>query len=270
MTIIFFHGMKSSKKDINYINKNKKFNQSDFIKLLEKIDIVYVPNFSYTNVYYYSASKNDMQKLYKPIDTLQYDDLILDKYITNLYNIIDKKVYKPPYTIIAHSHGIYYACEFAKQYKKEIKYIISLDGSWISNKINKQQLLIWKNEGKNIPKINNQKTLNIIVDKIKNEKDNLKYINMIFDYVRESNTKFCIKQNYEKMDIPFITFRNFDSDIKNNKIISKYNNNNVLLENKILSKYKNHIIYVLLDATHVIWLKDNYRNTIIQTLKLLI
>jgi 2-oxoglutarate dehydrogenase complex dehydrogenase (E1) component-like enzyme len=38
----------------------------------------------------------------------------------------------------------------------------------------------------------------------------------------------------------------------------------------ILSKYTNHIIYVLLDATHEIWLNDNYKNTIIQTLRLFI
>ena len=44
----------------------------------------------------------------------------------------------------------------------------------------------------------------------------------------------------------------------------------VLRENNILSKYNNHIIYVLLNATHEIWLNDNYKNTIIQTLKLLI
>jgi DNA polymerase elongation subunit (family B) len=67
--------------------------------------------------------------------------------------------------------------------------------------------MTWKNKGKIIPKINNQKTLDNIIDKIKNEKNNSKYINMIFDYIRESNTKFCIKQNYEKMDIPFITFK---------------------------------------------------------------
>jgi len=94
--------------------------------------------------------------------------------------------------------------EFAKQYIKEIKYIISLDGSWISNELNKQRLLIWKNKGKIIPKINNQKTLDNIIDKIKNEKDNMKYINMIESYIRGTHTKFCIKQNYEKMNIPFI------------------------------------------------------------------
>ena len=46
---------------------------------------------------------------------------------------MDKNKYKPPYIVIGHFHGIYYACEFAKQYIKEIKYIISLDGSLISN-----------------------------------------------------------------------------------------------------------------------------------------
>ena len=43
----------------------------------------------------------------------------------------------------------------------------------------------------------------------------------------------------------------------------------VMHENNILSKYTNHIIYVLLDATHEIWLNDNYKNTIIQTLSFL-
>ena len=75
--------------------------------------------------------------MYKPINILNYYDLSLDKYITNLYNSIDKKVYKALYIVIGHSHGIYYVCEFAKQYKKEIKYIISLDCSWITNELNK-------------------------------------------------------------------------------------------------------------------------------------
>ena len=41
---------------------------------------------------------------------------------------------------------------------------------------------------------------------------------MIFDYVRGIHTKFCIKQNYEKINIPFITFRDFNSDIKDDII----------------------------------------------------
>jgi hypothetical protein len=46
-------------------------------------------------------------------------------------------------------------------------------------------------------------------------------------------------------------------------------NNMVLQENNILSKYNNHLIYILLDATHMIWLNDNYKNTIIQTITLM-
>jgi hypothetical protein len=268
MTIIFFHGLGSSKKVINFIYQNEKYNKNDFIKQLEKIDKVYIPEIPYVNVNYYSEYII-MKQMYEPIDNIDYDDLSLDKFIIKLYNEMNKNLYNPPYIVIGHSHGIYYACEFAKQYQKEIKYIISLDGSWITNELNRRRLLAWKNKGKIIPKIDNQKTLDNIIDKIKNEKDNSKYINMIFDYVRGTHTKFCIKQNYEKINLPTITFRDFNSDIKND-IILKQHNDLVLGENRILSKYTNQIIYVLLDATHEIWLKDNYKNTIIQTLKLYI
>lgn len=268
MTIIFFHGLGSSKKLLNYIYHNEKYNLNNFVKLLKKIDNVFIPEIPYTNVYYYGENKI-MKPMFKQIDELDYDDLSLNRYITKMHNTMDKKLYPPPYIVIGHSHGIYYACEFVKQNKKETKCIISLDGSWISNKLNKQRLAIWKTKNKIIPKINNQKTLDDIINKIKNEKNNSKYINMIFDYVRGTHTKFCIKQNYEKLNIPFITFRDFNSDTQNDAINKKYNDD-VLQENEILSKYLNHVIYVLLDATHVIWLNDNYKNTIIQTLKLLI
>ena len=78
--------------------------------------------------------------------------------------------------------------------------------------------MIWKNKGKIIPKINNQKTLDNIIDKIKNKKNNSKYINMIFDYIRGNHTKFCIKQKYENINITFITFRDFNSDVKDDII----------------------------------------------------
>jgi predicted esterase len=268
MTIILFHGLGSSKKLLNYIYNGKKYNKNDFIKLLKKIDTVYIPKIPYTDVYYYSEHAL-MKSMFKPIDSLNYDSLSLDKHVANLYDLMDKQKYKAPYIVMGHSHGIYYACEFAKQHEKEVKCIVSLDGSWITNELNKQRLMRWKDKGKIIPKINNQKTLDDIVDKIKNEKDNSKYISMIFDYVRGTHTKFCIKRNYEKLNIPFITFRDFNSDVKDD-VIMKQHNNMTLQENNILSKYTNHIVYVLLDATHEIWLHDNYKNTIIQTLKTLI
>jgi hypothetical protein len=265
MTIILFHGLGSSTNAINYIYDGKKYNKNNFIQLLKKIDNVYFVDIPYTNILYYSDNKT----LYKPIKQLDYDDLSLDKYITNLYNNMDKQKYKQPYTLIGHSHGIYYCCEFAKQYNKKVNCIISLDGSWITNELNKQRLITWKNKGKIIPKINNQETLDDIIYKIKNEKNNSKYINMVFDYVRGTHTKFCIKQNYEKLNVKFITFRDFNSNTKDDVIIKQFNDN-VLQENNILSKYYNHIIYILLDATHTIWLNENYKNTIIQTIKTII
>ena len=229
MTIIFFHGLGSSKKLLNYIYHDNKYHKNNFIKQLEKRDTVYIPKIPYTNIHYYDEYKI-MKPMFTPINNINYEELSLDKFITKLYNMMDKNKYKPPYIVMGHSHGIYYACEFAKQYIKEIKYIISLDGSWITNELNKQRLLTWKNKGKIIPKINNQKTLDNIIDKIKNEKDNMKYINMIESYFRGTHTKFCIKQNYEKMNIPFITFRDFNSDVKDDIIMKQYNNM-VLLEN---------------------------------------
>lgn len=169
---------------------------------------------------------------------------------------------------MASSHGIYYACEFARQCKDKVKYIVSLDGSWITKQLNKKRLLNWDKKGKIIPKIDNQKTLDNIMDKIKNEKDNSKYISIIFDYVRGTHTKFCIKQDYEKLKTPCITFRDYNSNAENDNTMIEHNNN-VLEKNKILSKYNNHIIYVLLDASHIIWENDNYKNTIILTIKLI-
>jgi len=152
MTIILFHGLGSSKKQLNYIGDYIK---SDFVKQLEKIDKVYIPEIPYTNVYYYGEDKK-MSKLYNPINKLNYDDLSLNKYITNLYKSLDKNKYPAPYIVIGSSHGIYHACEFARQFPKKVKYIVSLDGSWITNELNKKRLLNWKNKGKIIPKISNQ------------------------------------------------------------------------------------------------------------------
>ena len=42
MTIIFFHGLGSFKKILNYIYDGKKYNKNDFIKQLEKIDTDFI------------------------------------------------------------------------------------------------------------------------------------------------------------------------------------------------------------------------------------
>lgn len=268
MTIILFHGLGSSRKAIQYTyDETTGYVKNNFVKQLEKIDNVYIPEIPYANLYYYSEDIETSKK-YEKIDKLDYDDLTLDKYITKLYKSIDKNKYTEPYILMASSHGIYYACEFAKQYKNKVKCIVSLDGSWVTNELNKKRLLNWKNKGKSIPKIPNQKTLDLILEKVKSEKNNGQYIQLIFDYVRGTHTKFVIKQDYEKIKLPFVTFRDYNSNPKNDKIMTDHNEN-VLQENKILSKYNNNIIYILLDASHIIWEKENYKNTILNTIRMI-
>ncbi len=75
------------------------------------------------------------------------------------------------YIIMGHSDGIYFAMEFAKQYPKLVKEIISLDGSWITVTLCKQRLINWKKKGNKVNIINSQKKLDVIMDKIIKEKD---------------------------------------------------------------------------------------------------
>ena len=68
----------------------------------------------------------------------------------------------------------------------------------------------------------------------------LKYfLTLIFFTVLVDNIHGQRLSNYEKIKIPFITFRDYNSDISDN--INKEHNENVIQENEILSKYKNNI-----------------------------
>lgn len=265
MTIIFFHGLRSSKKKLNYVYHDGKYHANNFIKLLKKIDRVMIPHIPYTDVYYYCADKVT-RSMYSPITHINYQDLSIDRYIANLS--IDRKKYPPPYIVMGHSNGIYFACQFARQYKKDVKCIISLDGSWIVKRLNKLRAMGWKEKGKIIPKINNQKSLDHIIDMIKLRKDN-RYIDMMFDYIRSQHVRHCNEQKYYKINIPFITFRNFNSNSnqENFKYSNNVHNNNVWQEIDRLNRFKNHVVYRLLDATHTVWMDEKHKNTIIQTLK---
>jgi len=80
MTIILFHGGGTSKKLLNYIYDGKTYN-------------VFIPNIPYTNIHYYDEY-TIMKPMFTPINNINYDDLSLDKFITKLYNSMDKKKYR--------------------------------------------------------------------------------------------------------------------------------------------------------------------------------
>jgi len=273
MTIIFFHGMGGSVKLSNYEYDGKKYKKNNFIKQLQKIDKVIVANIPYTHIYYYGENKI-FSKMYMPVNKLNIDDLYLDTYITKFHDLLNTKKYPSPYIVIGHSHGIYYAMEFSRQYHKKVKEIVSLDGSWITKELCENRLNNWKKKGKIVEKITSQKELDTLVELIKTTKDNTKYIQKIFDSVRYDHTLYFIKNNFpqlllKKYKIKYTVFRDFNGlpkDVIND--VEQEFNLNAMKEDKILKKYKTYKIFWLLNAGHYVWFDKIYKKQIIDYLTL--
>jgi len=258
MTIIFFPGIGASKKVVKYSYVNNKFVKNNFINKLNNIDKVHIVNIPYVNVHYYDPKQNNM---YKPIDKLLLDDLDLFKLTETIYKQVEK--YEKPYTLIASSHGIYFAFAFTYLYPKYVKNIISLDGSWISKELCKLRLENWKKKGKIVKKIKTQLELDNIIENIKTQKDNAKYIQTIMSHVRLVHTLDCIKYNFDKIidKINYILFRDFNSNTDDET--NKEFNTNAMNEHNLLVNKKKYNIYWLVDGTHLIWEKENYKRMIL-------
>ena len=260
MTIIFFPGLGASKKVVKYIHVNNKAVKNNFIDKLNKIDKVYIADAPYVNVHYYSHSKS----MYEPINKLSIDDLDLFKITQKIYEQV--KQYKK-FTLIASSHGIYFAFAFAYLYPKYVKNIISLDGSWITKELCKTRLDNWKKKGKIVKEIKTQKELDDIITNIKTQKDNEKYIQMIMSHVRLKHTQDCIEYNFAKLikKIDYYVFRDFNSNI-NDEIYKEFNTN-AMNEHNLLINNKKYHIYWMIDGSHLIWEQENYKNLILSVVK---
>jgi len=262
MTIIFFPGQGVSKKLVRYEYKNNKYIKNNLIDKLNDIDTVYTVDIPYVHMYYY----NDiMKKMFEPIDQLLLEDFDIFTMTEKIYAQV--KNLKKPYTLIASSHGIYYAFCFAYLYPKYVKNIISLDGSWITNKLCKIRLENWKKKGKVVKLIRSQKELDEIVNNIKTEKDNDKYINQVMDHIRLKHTKVVIKYNFEKLinKINYIVFRDFNSNTEDD--INKNFNNLTLIEHNELVYLDNYHIYWLVDASHLCWYDKYYKKSILNVIR---
>ena len=266
MSIILFGGSGASEKLMKVEYKNNKYVKNNFINSLEKISNLYIPEIKYKNVYYYQ--KNDIynqKKYFKPIKNLILDDLLIENTIKNL--IIDKR---KKYIVIGISDGIYFAMEFVKQYKKSVKEVISLDGSWISTKLCYKRLENWQKKGKKVRFITNQTELDEIVSKLINDKDESSF-RKIVNHKRLEHTKKCISKKYQNLikNVKFTLFRDYNSKI--NDDIDRQFNEYALLEHDILSKIsKNYQIFWQIDASHLIWSKDAYKNQIINYISLIL
>ena len=188
------------------------------------------------------------------------DDIIIEKTINNLD--IDKR---KKYIVVGMSDGIYYAFEFARQYPKLVKELISLDGSWITRKLCKQRLTNWRNKGKNVKLIKTQKELNILMDEIINGEE---LFSKIMDHTRYDHTIKCIRNSYQDIikKIKFTLFRDFNGDVKNE--IDKQFNDYALLEHEILSKVSNkYQIFWQINAGHALWFNETYKNQIVDYIR---
>lgn len=260
--IILFHGLGTSKYDWKtyYNSDKKKFLNHNLLIELKKLGNVINDSVPYVNVYYYLRDEN-YREMYNPLNKLLLEDLDLPTYVKKYHKILIEKNIKPPYIIIAHSHGIYYAMEFVRQFKSECKFVVSLDGSWISRELCLKRKKDWKRKNKIPIPFKDQIELNHVVHQIKNNKNNQKYIDRVMNYVRYSHTLYCLKYNYQKLLIPLIIFRDIDMTLDNTKS---------LLESEELEKINglnNLDIYYFIDASHRVWIEEKYKKQIVKVIK---
>lgn len=259
MTIIFFVGQGVTEKAIHTEYKNGKYIKNNFINKLKKITNVIIPDIPYHHIYYYQKNDIDGWKArYNKIKKLNLDDIFIQQYIKNLK--IDKR---KKYIVMGHSDGIYFAMEFAIQYPKLVKEIISLDGSWITNKLCKQRLINWKKRDKKVKLIKKQEELNNLMVNIIENQDN-DSIRHIFNHTRFEHTKVCIESNYQNIikKIKYTSFRNFNSYADNDD--DEQFNEYAILENDVLSKLSDiYQIFWQVDAGHGLWFNELYKNQIV-------
>lgn len=99
--------------------------------------------------------------MFKPISKLLLNDLDLFSITEKNYQLV--KNLPKPFSLIASSHGIYFAFALAYLYPKIIKNIVSLDGSWITSKLCKLRLSNWKKNNKIVKSITSQQKLDDIM-----------------------------------------------------------------------------------------------------------
>lgn len=266
MPIIFFVGRGVTPKSVRlqYKEDDRQYIKNNFVEMLEKIDEVIIPNIPYHHVYYYQKNDiNGWKERYDVINKLSMNDITIEKFIENLDLIKERR--KKKFILLGHSDGIYFAMEFARQYPEKVNYIISLDGSWISKDLCEQRLENWKKQGKHVKVIENQDSLDYLVNKVKTEEDNNKFIKQILDHTRLEHTVKCINYNYQDIikHINYVVFRDFNGTIKDD--IDKQFNEYAIKEHDILSKIsKKYRMRWLVNATHDLWFNELYKQQIIE------
>jgi hypothetical protein len=277
--IILFNGFGSSKIFWEYaFEDNPELRKIDFLDNLKKIGKTYTFNQSFFNINYYSTPNNKKDKIlwgkiyekYKPhlsninfqLEDLDYKNICKKTYISV------KKKYgnNKKYIIIGHSYGGGIALLFSKLYKNECVLCCCIDNPpYVLSFFNKYND---KNNKNILEKYKNNDELKKSLRIIKNSEDikeRNKEIDDIYKLIGYKSSQDRIKYYDTKLYIQTIFFRAYYSkpqDYQNDW--NKYS----IKEKKLFEKDKNMKKYIIMnEADHFIWIKQEFSDIIIDTIK---
>jgi hypothetical protein len=279
--IILFNGYGSTsvRWQYKYIGENK-LQKIDFLDKLQKIGDVYTFNLNFFNIKYYYLPPNDDKhnerklfdkyKMYSSDIDFNLEDLDFKNICKNVYNNVNKKYgNKRKYIVLGHSSGADTALLFSKLYSDKILFCVTLDGM-------PRLLKYYETRGfdefkKVYENINTNKKLHKILktirESIKKDTNVNKEIYTIFELMAYRNYVDLKKYYDNKLYVPTIFFRSYITDPEHE--YQKNTNKYAVLEKEDLEKNNNsmHKYYVILNANHFMWIKQNDSDTIIDEIK---
>mgnify|MGYP001178859455 CR=1 FL=1 len=249
---ILFPGNNAS-KHIWYKDINRRVN---FLQKLREIGEVYIftPNI-YNVIYYYQNKKTSDKELLsnikmatKPV-SLSLDDIDIDKQCKIIYEKV--KSYKGKFIPIGHSVGGWFAIHFTKLYSSRcLKTII------IENPTTNLGWTTTKYETTN-------KELEILFEKIKNNKDNIKYLKKIIKIKNYYYYKNGINKFNGILSKPTLFFDTFHIPDK-----SKWNQNILEYQEKLYKKNGEKVSFInFTNTNHFPWFISKYNNEMINQIK---
>lgn len=136
VTFILFPGFGGSKYqwDHKIIFKDNHFTieECDFLDKLKKLGNVFTYTPKWNNGHKYDKT-DELQQFYDPDMNINFDYLNLEKHCQMIHNEIEN-TFQPPYIILGHSIGAYFAYKFAELYKAKCLATFILDGTPIFKK----------------------------------------------------------------------------------------------------------------------------------------
>jgi len=247
---------------------------------LKKLGDVFTFKSKFFNINYYSSSDDEKEKRmwekiykkYKPHSSdidFELKDLDYKNICDDVYQKVIKKYgnYRR-YIIIGHRYGSGLALLFAKKHKKDCMLCVCIDNPpYLLEFFQKYD----DNKNKKIADkyFETDDDLNKVLETIKTSENNVNNeIDLVYKLISYKSCTDRIKYYDDKLYIPTLFFRAFSSD-PNNKFKKNWNKYAIkekehLEKNNDLSMFK---YYLMMDADHFIWKKQEYCNMIIEQIE---